>query len=66
MFGSDFPHVSVAGVEYFTSRLDALKLPSSGADGINRKGALALLPGFKREAPPIEDVRLIKHQRVSS
>jgi predicted TIM-barrel fold metal-dependent hydrolase len=44
MFGSDFPHVSIPGVEYFTERLDELKLPPEAADAINRETASALFP----------------------
>ena len=44
MFGSDFPHVSVPGVQYFTQHLDDLKLKPSQADSINRDSALALFP----------------------
>lgn len=44
MFGSDFPHVSVPGVEYFTDKFDDLKLAPQAADAINRQSALTLFP----------------------
>jgi predicted TIM-barrel fold metal-dependent hydrolase len=44
MFGSDFPHVSVPGVRYFTERLDELKIAPEAADAINRRTGSTLFP----------------------
>lgn len=44
LFGSDFPHVSEPGVEYFTSRLDEMKLRPTTRSSINRATAADLFP----------------------
>ncbi|MET9790369.1 amidohydrolase family protein [Streptomyces canus] len=47
LFGSDYPHVSEAGVCYFTSRLDDMELADEARFAIDRGSALNLFPRFK-------------------
>jgi len=48
MFGTDFPHVSVPGVQYFAEQFEQVSLKGRAADAINRETAERLFPRLRR------------------